>query len=128
MLSVIQWGYGSAFLYQKRLPADLDIFSLSPLRSFRLLHMFQIRISVVGQRPHNTVRREAPWRVLASNRFARFPEPNFSLALGIFAACVRPPRPTLLGFPLRRRRVRRLHKGYRNPKQSYGPLWRLAHR
>src|SRR5262249_60945138 len=31
--------------------ADLDVFSLSPLRPSRLLHMFQIRTSVVGRRP-----------------------------------------------------------------------------
>jgi hypothetical protein len=56
MLSVAQWRYGSAFSDQRRLPADLDIFSLSPLRPFRPLLMFQIRTSVVGRRPHNTDR------------------------------------------------------------------------
>jgi hypothetical protein len=56
MLSVVQWRYGSAFSHRRRLPADLDIFSLSPLRPFRLLHMFQIRTSVVGRRPRNTLR------------------------------------------------------------------------
>jgi hypothetical protein len=33
----------------------LDIFSLFPWRPFRPLHMFQIRTSVVGRRPHNTL-------------------------------------------------------------------------
>src|SRR5215469_12147121 len=56
MLSVIQWRYRSAFSYQRLLPADLDTFSLSPLRPFRPLHMFQILTSIVGRRPHNTVR------------------------------------------------------------------------
>jgi hypothetical protein len=56
MLSVVQWRYGSAFSHRRRLPAYLDIFSLSPLRPFRLLHMFQIRTSVVGRRPRNTLR------------------------------------------------------------------------
>src|SRR6516225_9399595 len=55
ILSGVQLRYGSAFSHQRRLHADLDIFSLSPLRPFRLLHMFQIRTSVVGRRPHNTV-------------------------------------------------------------------------
>src|SRR5215469_7875915 len=96
MLSVIQWRYGSAFSHQRRLPADLDIFSLSPLRPFRPLHMFRIRTSVVGRRPHNTVPRAAPWRVLAPNRFACFPAPDFSFGLRIFAVCALPSR-VLLG-------------------------------
>src|SRR5262249_10905460 len=90
MLSVIQRRYGSAFSYQRRLPADLDVVSLSPLRPFRLLHMCRIRISVVGRRPHNTVRLEAPWRVLAPNRFACFPQPDFSLGLRLFGVCALP--------------------------------------
>jgi hypothetical protein len=106
MLSVVQWRYGSAFSHRRRLPADLDIFSLSPLRPFRLLHMFQIRTSVVGRRPHNTVPREAPWRVLAPNRFACFPEPGFSLGLRIFAVCPLPSSPILLSLTLHRWRFR----------------------
>src|SRR5262249_53941267 len=51
MLSVAQWRYGSAFSHQRRLPADLDTLSLSPLRPFRPLHMFQIRTSAVGRSP-----------------------------------------------------------------------------
>src|SRR5215469_16304186 len=64
--------------------------------------MFQIRTSVVGRRPHNTVRREAPWRVLAPNRFACFPEPDFSLGLRVFAVCVLPSPPILLRLTLHR--------------------------
>src|SRR5262249_7935010 len=80
----------------RRLPADLDVFSLSPLRPFPLLHMCQIRTSVVGRRPHNTVRREAPGRVLAPNRFACFPQPDSSLGLRLFAVCALPSPPILL--------------------------------
>jgi hypothetical protein len=52
MLSVIQWRYGSASSHQRRLPGDLDIFSLFLWRPFRPLHTFQIQTSVVGRRPH----------------------------------------------------------------------------
>ena len=78
--------------------------ALSPLRPFRPLRMFQILTSVGGRRPHNTG--EAPGRVLVPNRFACFLEPDFSLGLRIFAVCVLPSPPILLGLTLDRWRIR----------------------
>jgi len=43
---------------------------------------------------------------LALNRFACFPETDFSLDLRIFAVCAPPSPPILLGFPLHRWRFR----------------------
>jgi hypothetical protein len=68
--------------------------------------MFQIRTSVVGRRTHNTVRREAPSRALASKRFACFPQPDFSLGLRLFAVCALPSLPILLRLTLHRWRIR----------------------
>jgi hypothetical protein len=42
---------------------------------------------------------------LAPDRFAYFPEPDFSLGLGIFAVCVLPSTPILFGLALHRRRL-----------------------
>jgi sulfur dioxygenase len=48
MLSVVRWRYGSAFSHQRRLPADLDIFSLS-------LRDRTYCITVMGEQTHADV-------------------------------------------------------------------------
>src|SRR5215467_8040154 len=60
----------------------------------------------------------APWRVLAPNRFACFPEPDFSLGLRIFAVCALPSPPILLRLALHRWRIRIF---YFQPKRRAAP-------